>query len=275
MEVGLIVISVLASVTNAAVIIMVIAIKELRTFNNVFVASLAVSDMLTGAVLVPLHLADHYEVSGFLSFTIMISGVLNLCAVTWDRYVAVTDPFGYKDKLQKCHGKLLFAIWTTASLSTLIPLAWDNDITTEYHKWFLILSLLILVLIPYGFIVAAYVRIWLRLRSHAAQMKQVSISNEQREGARRASLEGKTVKVFLVVVSVFLVSWLPVIYMTTVGLMLGRLDLIPPHLSMLSWYTITGSSLINPILYGIMKRDFYVQFRRLCSSIVDPWTSPT
>ncbi|KAK3701532.1 hypothetical protein QZH41_007899 [Actinostola sp. cb2023] len=325
MEEALIVTCVLVVTANVAVITMVIVIRELRTFTNYFVVSLAVSDMLTGVVHIPLLLSEYAKATGFIVFFIMSSGVLNLCAVTWDRYTAVIDPFGYKNKLQKYYKKILIAVWMTSLLFTLIPLAWNADLQSVYHKYFLVVALVVFVIVPYvsiviakvidpfGYknklqkyyrkilivvwmtsflftliplawyvdgksvyhkyflvvalvvfvivpyvsIVIAYVRIWLRLRSHAAMIKKImDITNEQREGARRASLEGKTVKVFIVVASVFLVSWLPVLYMTVVESVLGRPDLVPIQLQQTSLFSVAGSSLLNPLLYALMKRDF-------------------
>ncbi|KAK3751507.1 hypothetical protein QZH41_006836 [Actinostola sp. cb2023] len=256
MEEALIVTCVLVVTTNVAVITMVIVIRELRTFTNYFVGSLAVSDMLSGGVLIPLLLSEYAKATGFIVFFIMSSGVLNLCAVTWDRYTAVIDPFGYKNKLQKYYKKILIAVWMTSLLFTLVPLAWNADLKSVYHKYYLVVALVVFVIVPYVSIVIAYVRIWLRLRSHAIEMKRMDITNEQREGARRASLEGKTVKVFIVVASVFLVSWLPVLYMTVVESVLGRPDLVPIQLQQTSLFSIVGSSLLNPLLYALMKRDF-------------------
>ncbi|KAK3701531.1 hypothetical protein QZH41_007898 [Actinostola sp. cb2023] len=256
MEEALIVTCVLVVTTNVAVITMVIVIRELRTFTNYFVVSLAVSDMLFGGVLIPLLLSEYAKATGFIVFFIMILGVLNLCAVTWDRYTAVIDPFGYRNKLQKYYKKILIAVWMTSLLFTLIPLAWNADLKSVYHKYFLVVALVVFVIIPYVSIVIAYVRIWLRLRSHVIEMKRMDITNEQREGARRASLEGKTVKLFIVVASVFLVSWLPVLYMTVVESVLGRPDLVPIQLEQASLFSIVGSSLLNPLLYALMKRDF-------------------
>ncbi|KAK3701530.1 hypothetical protein QZH41_007897 [Actinostola sp. cb2023] len=256
MEEALIVTCVLVVTANVAVITMVIVIRELRTFTNYFVVSLAVSDMLTGGVLLPMQLTTYFKATGFIVFFIMILGVLNLCALTWDRYTAVIDPFGYKNKLQKYYKKILIAVWMTSLLFTLIPLAWNVDGKSVYHKCYIVVSLVVFVIVPYVSIVIAYVRIWLRLRSHAIEMKRMSIRNEQREGARRVSLEGKTVKVFIVVASAFLVSWLPVLYMTVVVSVLGRPDLVPIQLEQASLFSVAGSSLLNPLLYALMKRDF-------------------
>jgi len=275
MEEVLIVACVLVVTTNVAVITMVIVIRELRTFTNYFVVSLAVSDMLTGGVLIPLRLSEYAKATGFIVFFIMILGVLNLCAVTWDRYTAVIDPFGYKNKLQKYYKKILIAVWMTSLLFTLVPLAWNADLKSVYHKYFLVVALVVFVIVPYVSIVIAYVRIWLRLRSHAAVIKKrMDITNEQREGARRASLEGKTVKVFIVVMAGFLICWLPVLYMTVMdSALVGRPDLIPHQLIPVSLFTIAGSSLVNPLLYALMKRDFKAQWRRIRISSADQQSS--
>jgi len=259
----LIVASILVAIPNAAVIFMIIFNKHFRTFTNYFVLSLAVSDMLTGAVLIPLHIVPYNIVRDFFVFFILMSGSMNLCAVTWDRYIAVTEPFEYKNKLEKYHKKILAAIWVTTILFTLIPVTWGIYKALLIQKCFVAFSFVAFVFVPYVFIIFAYVRIWLRLRSHAAEMARMDVTSEQGEGARRASLEGKTVKVFLVVVSVFLISWLPVIYMTIVQFILERPDLVPEDLSLISLFTIAGSSLVNPILYALMKKDFNAKIRSM------------
>lgn len=259
--------SVLVTLSNAAIILMVVFIKKLRTSTNYFVLSLAISDMLTGAVVLPLNIMSYLPTfTPFLNFFILTSGVLNACALTWDRYLAVMNPFQYKNKIEMQYKKILVAIWSTSVLFTLIPLAWEGDVTLAINRYYSILVLITFIVLPYVLISVAYLRILLRLRSHAAELARISSTREVRERATRASLEGKTVKLFLVVVSIFLLSWVPVIYITVVIDFVRKPRLAPRVLHLVSLFTIACSSLASPIIYAIMKKDFNAMLKSKIAS---------
>lgn len=260
--------SALVAATNVTVICMVVFIKELRTFTNYFVLSLAVSDLLTGISsslqrfrqAIP---AIYDIVIDSLTFLILASGVLSLCAVTWDRYIAVTNPFGYKDKVKRHSKKILIAIWLiTITLFAAGLLVWiTNDSNKISNPWLIVSPLLIFIVIPYTIIVVAYIRICLRLRSHTREMKRMDITNEQREQARRTSLEGRSVKVLIVVVCVFLISWVPIMYQAISSFIFGKI--LDRQLKFVTLLFINGSSIINPILYAFFKKDFQKKLARV------------
>ena len=74
--------------------------------------------------------------------------------------------------------------------------------------------------------------------------------------------EAKVAKVFLAIVIIFVLSWLPVIYMTTVA-SVNRQDLAPVALQKASLLTVALSSLANPLLYAFMKEDFRREFKKV------------
>ena len=76
---------------------------------------------------------------------------------------------------------------------------------------------------------------------------------------------------FLVIVmACFFLSWLPVIYMTLADIVVGRPDLTPEELTLASLFTVGGSSLVNPFLYAVMKRDFKTQLQETRVTRVTP-----
>ncbi|EDO40719.1 predicted protein, partial [Nematostella vectensis] len=243
---------------NVSVCCMVLFLKRLRTFTNYFVASLAVSDILIGGVLLPLNFSGipGYPVSGYIISIVLVSGVANLCAVTWDRYLAILSPLCYTERLRNSYKPVLVITWVFAILYSLLPLAWDANVASIYHKCYLAFSMSVCVIAPYVFIVLAYIRIFQRLRKHMSQLKMFNISKQTRDGARRASIEGKTINVFLLVVSIFILSWAPIIYMTITEYIASRPDLIPHQLPFASLIIVAFASMINPFLYAFMKRDF-------------------
>ncbi|XP_045191314.2 5-hydroxytryptamine receptor 1A-like [Mercenaria mercenaria] len=91
---------------NVLVIIAVISEKRLRKVGNVFIINLAVSDCLVGICVSPL--AITYDITGdwllgdimcdiWVSLDVICctASILNLCAIAYDRYKAITKPMTY------------------------------------------------------------------------------------------------------------------------------------------------------------------------------------
>ena len=85
--------AVLIVVLNVFVCSLVCFNKVPRTYTNWLIVSLAVSDILTGGVLLPVHLTHPSSViSAYLTSTILLTGVANLCSVTHHRYLVIMKP---------------------------------------------------------------------------------------------------------------------------------------------------------------------------------------
>lgn len=95
----------LAVIGNALVVWLITTRRRLRTTANSFIMSLAVADFCIGFLLFPtlftcerwrVSCTVHHErvISSFLSFIIHTSAT-NLCAMTTDRYIAITLPLKY------------------------------------------------------------------------------------------------------------------------------------------------------------------------------------
>lgn len=250
---------------NAIVCVFVVTNIRLRTYTNGFLVSLAVSDILTGGLFFPVHLSgpDSPVASseGYLIAFVLISGVGNICLVTWDRYIAVVKPFTYK-KTVKCHfKKLIIVTWATALVISLLPLTWQTDSNVVIHNVYLFCLMGFFVVIPYAAIFCAYIKISQSLKNHRKRIRKhstISLSS------KRMRSEAKVTKVLLAIVIIFVLSWLPIIYMTTVA-SVNRPDLSPVALQKVSLLTVALSSLANPLLYAFMKEDFRREFKKFSS----------
>lgn len=248
--------------TNAIVCVFVVTNVRLRTYTNGFLVSLAVSDLLTGGLFFPVHLSgpDSAVASseGYLSAFILLSGVGNICLVTWDRYIAVAKPFKYK-KIVKCYfKKLIIVTWATALIISLLPLTWQTNSNVVIHKVYLFCLMGFFILIPYAAVFYAYYQISQYLKKHRQKLQKHSTKGLS---SRKMAAEAKVTKVFLAIVIIFVISWLPIIYMTTVT-SVNRPDLSPIALQKVSLFTVALSSLANPLLYAFMKDDFRREFRK-------------
>lgn len=184
-----------------------------------------------------------------------------MCLVTWDRYIAVAKPFNYK-KIVKCHfTKLIIVTWATALVISLLPLTWQADSNGVIHKVYLFCLMGFFVVIPYAAVFSAYYQIGQHLKKHRRKLRNHSTMSLS---SRKMKSEAKVTKVFLVIVIIFVLSWLPIIYMTTVT-SVNRSDLSPVALQKVSLFTVALSSLANPLLYAFMKEDFRREFKKVSS----------
>ena len=257
------ILSVIIVVANCSVCALVCFNKTLRTYTNWLVLSLAVSDILTGGVLLPFILIKPTSlVTDYFTALILLSGVGNICAVTYDRYVAIIKPLRYQDLAPKFFKEAIVVSWLIPTIYTVLPSAWDKNPTKTIHIVYLVCLELFGVIVPYIFLTVAYVRIFRQVRRSLTTRKE-SV-REQRKERRRISSDAKLAKVFCIVSTAFLLSWLPILYLTTVHDVLDRPDLVPGVLFTISLFTVAASSLVNPLMYAFIKPDFREVIRNFC-----------
>lgn len=264
-DVSLGILSVIIVVTNCSVCALVCFNKTLRTYTNWLVLSLAVSDILTGGVLLPLILIKPTSlVTGYFTTIILLCGVANICAVTYDRYVAILKPLFYPYRAPKFFKRAIVVSWLIPTIYTLLPLAWDKNPTQTIQIVYMVCLEFFGVVVPYIFITFAYVRIFRQVRRSLAMRKDFESAIEQRNERRRISSNAQVAKVFCIVSTAFLLSWLPILYLTTVSFFFNRPDLLPGVLFTVSLFTVASSSLVNPLIYAFLKPDFKVVVRNFC-----------
>ncbi|XP_011154023.2 tyramine receptor 1 isoform X2 [Harpegnathos saltator] len=123
-------------VGNTLVIAAVITTRRLRSVTNCFVSSLAAADLLVGLAVMPpavlLQLTGGtWELGEILcdswvSLDILLctASILSLCAISIDRYLAVTQPLIYsrRRRSKRLAGLMIVAVWITAGAITSPPL---------------------------------------------------------------------------------------------------------------------------------------------------------
>jgi len=265
--VTLTIIGAIITIENLLVCFVVFRYRNLRTFTNGFIVSLAFSDALFGGVLLPLELADKGAAKEYIKSIILQANVFNLLAVTFDRYLAVLVPLRYLEIMDKHFLKLPLAAWITPVLISLIPLSWKNDFNSVAHRVFLFLILILGIVIPYVLILCIYVRIFrevARLVKNlaATAMQNYPVDGRVMEERGRVHSEARVTRIFAVIAAIFVVSWMPVIYMTTVYAV-QRPDLAPQQLETISWFTLVIGSFLNAPIYALFKADFRKTITRM------------
>lgn len=136
-------------VGNSLVIAAVFTYRNLRTVTNTFIVSLAVADLLLGAVVLPFSSVN--EVLGWWPFGrvwcsawlaidvwVCTASILNLCAISLDRYLAISRPFRYPLLMSPTRAKVAVAVVWTLALAICLPplLGWrDSDVATTKQPY--------------------------------------------------------------------------------------------------------------------------------------------
>ncbi|GBL90222.1 putative G-protein coupled receptor No9 [Araneus ventricosus] len=124
---------------NLLVVLAVFASAKLRTVTNFLIVSLAISDLLVGLAVLPYSISlEVLELWIFgelwcqmwlaVDVWLCTASILNLCAISIDRYLAITRPVHYRTIMSTMKVKLLIAaVWILSFIICFPPLVGWND----------------------------------------------------------------------------------------------------------------------------------------------------
>nr|XP_042905902.1 adenosine receptor A1-like [Parasteatoda tepidariorum] len=182
-------VAILAIVGNALVVATFVLERRLRRVTNLYIISLATSDFLVGLVGVPSAVMTKLGLprNSFAFCIVMLSvlvllctvSILNLVAVTLDRYWAILHPFCYKRAMnRRAAGYVILGCWVLGSLVGSLPIfGWNNGPDDSgkcvfipiMHYDFLVLIFFATIVYPALLMAFCYGRIY------AVVLKQVSL----------------------------------------------------------------------------------------------------
>uniref|UniRef100_A0A8B9FA68 Alpha-2B adrenergic receptor n=1 Tax=Amazona collaria TaxID=241587 RepID=A0A8B9FA68_9PSIT len=182
---------------NALVIMAVLSSRALRAPQNLFLVSLAAADILVATLIIPFSLANELlgywyfqktwcEIYLALDVLFCTSSIVHLCAISLDRYWAVSRAIEYNTKRTprriKCS---ILIVWTIAAAISLPPLVYKGEKKAEAGErpqcklneeaWYVLSSSVGSFFAPCLIMILVYLRIYLiarrrhRSRSGAAE----------------------------------------------------------------------------------------------------------
>ena len=135
---SLVEISILAG--NVMVILAVATCRKLRrSVSNLFILSLAVTDLMLAVLILPLSLLNQvlgYWILGevvcglwlLMDITICTASILHLCAISVDRYIAICHPLRYHQLMTKTRSRFIcLGLWLLAFLCSMPVIIWRNS----------------------------------------------------------------------------------------------------------------------------------------------------
>ncbi|XP_047243625.1 trace amine-associated receptor 1-like [Girardinichthys multiradiatus] len=261
---------------NLLVIISVIYFKQLHTPTNYLILSLAVTDLLVGALVLPFSAIlsvrscwySSYllcKMRGFFDMLLCTSSILNLCFISVDRYYAVCHPLTHRSKIN-VHVALTMILVSWAIPALLVIVITVHGIGKDNPSWRCRIFLgtkesttgsIFAFYIPAFIILTIYLKILVVAKKQARR-----IQNTMKSGATVSQMDKKANITLAIIMGVFLMCWTP--FFLSIGFYRMEIftvpDIIIESFKWLGW----SNSMLNPLVYAF----FYRWFRRAFKMII-------
>ncbi|XP_060769146.1 trace amine-associated receptor 4-like [Neoarius graeffei] len=276
---------------NLLVIITISHFKHLHSPTHFIILSLAFVDFMMGCLVMPFSTVRWVEGCWFLGdllcqihssldMTLSIASILHLCLVSVDRFMAITDPLGYKMKVTNgnvavciavsCIFSCMFSFGIVFSKINVVGLdeqmlnPCGGSCVVIFNKEWGIIAPLLNFYIPGAIMTCLYLKIFCVARKQARLISDRTAVLTPGETKKQLSdqRERKAAKTLGIVMGVFLLCWLPFFLTIVIDQFLNYstpLDVFDA----LMWFGYLNS-MFNPLIYGF----FYPRFQKAFKIII-------
>ncbi|XP_041372126.1 octopamine receptor 1-like [Gigantopelta aegis] len=255
---------------------------------NLFLVNLSFVDLgssvfVMGSSFVSL-VADHWPFGQpwcdficMANYLFIVVSMLTLSLISVDRYQAIFHPLRYTGHVTK--RKVLVAIvytWTQGLCISVVPVAfrwieynyWEVVCAIQWYKqqhqavYYVIISFVTSFLIPGMILVVCYGRV-LRL---ACQKSSCDV-NVHLSTTENYSVSRRAIISLLVVVVMFLICMAPFSVTKLYNVTVSKENSLPRYIYLIASLAAFLSSAVNPLIYGILRKDFKEAFDILLKRI--------
>lgn len=298
----IIIVIVTAICGNILVCLAILLNKRLRKTTNYFIFSLAISDLMTAFFSMPFDvesLLNPYQwksgefTCNFWAFMYLISAptsILNLMAVSLDRYFAISSPLRYYNVMKpRIALGAIASIWLySLAFTTVGMVCWPYYDHSVMHglcyfnisPYYSVVSSAVNFILPTLIMCMIYFNIYKIASAHARRIAKqevftsvvplTSCSNEDSGTIQTITSEKKRIKknikaakTIAIIVSTFLLCWMPLTLTSTVGSLCRECLSLNFELFSAMLALAYMNSALNPILYSFFNQEFRESFKKL------------
>lgn len=271
---------------NGLVVAVILRAKKLRSVMNRFVLHLAISDLIVSVLAIPMFLLINFKddiashsyslplckIARFFQYLSPEASMTLLITIGWNRHQAVVHPLNIMS--YRTANKLILAAWIYALLvqspslylTTLMETPVDpaTNQTTKYCSTIPTTTLSGLVyvmflglfgyLIPLAAMIILYAKIYLTVwRRKSGQL------GDSRPVEAYIRSRKKVLKMFLTVIFVFLITWLPLlIYISAIEWSVKKTISNVDYVRLITYSLGLCNSICNPFIYALFNAKFRV-----------------
>ena len=258
-------------VANGLVIFLICRKRALRSLTNMFLTSLAISDLITSLVGLPLLFfclktnIINICVSStiFFRFTAM-SSVCHVILVAFDRYVAIVHTLRQDSIVTtwRAIGAITF-VWLFSFAASVIQLSWygldesslsDYDETEDFDVMYTKACIVLFFAVP--LVLMCYIYGHIFYISFKVTKSDRHMTNALQKESRSAFHEWRGRSVLLIMVVIFAGCWLPFFLAMLGDHMESSQSYSPVWVQRLLAVLYFVPPLLNPLLCTLVKRDF-------------------
>lgn len=284
---------------NVLLFIVIIKKNLLQKVHYYFILSLAVSDFFNALLKISFTIIGkvdrtwyhpHYKFCYFttpLGVLFGAASVFSLSAVAVNRYLLISSPLNYMDRMPSALAKVIVAgIWLGSLVLAIPPVIWresteicqSGKVSEEHHfsevMYFVLALWLFIIVIPGIIMSVSYFKIYLIARHHAEQIKSQTAGMNQSESKTRRR-DVKAAFVLGVIGGIFIFCWLPFFIVQTLHKFGGqKIDGKYFAIFLCVMYT---NSVLNPLLLFLFNAEIRSSFLRVfCQEFprTQPHTQP-
>ncbi|KAM6902100.1 opsin 4xa [Xenentodon cancila] len=269
---------------NALVMYAFYCNKKLRTPPNFFIMNLAVSDFLMAITQSPIFFVNCLykgwifgetgcKIYAFCGALFGITSMINLLAISIDRYIVITKPLqsvGWTSVRRTC--LIIVLVWLYSLAWSLAPLlgwssyipeglmtscTWDYVTSTPANKSYTLMLCCFVFFIPLGIISYCYLCMFLAIRHASRDVEKLGSQLRKSTLMQQQSIktEWKLAKIAFVVIIVFVLSWSPYACVTLIA-WAGYASILNPYSKAVPAVIAKASAIYNPFIYAIIHSKY-------------------
>ncbi|KAM9858038.1 opsin 4xb [Aulostomus maculatus] len=278
------VIGVLGITGNALVMFAFYSNKKLRNLPNYFIMNLAVSDFLMAFTQSPIFFINCLykewvfgemgcKMYAFCGALFGITSMINLLAISIDRYLVITKPLQAIHWSSKRRTTLaIVMVWLYSLAWSLAPLVgwssyipeglmtsctWDYVTYTLANRSYTMMLCCFVFFIPLGIIFYCYLFMFLAIRKTGREVERLGTQVRKSTLIQQKSIrsEWKLAKIAFVVIVVYVLSWSPYACVTLIS-WAGHANILSPYSKAVPAIIAKASTIYNPFIYAIIHNKY-------------------
>jgi len=251
---------------NALVMVAVKTRRRLQTHPNILLACLALTDLMVGLLVQPLHITKSIfllqgkdtqvfcviEVALTMSFAIfMFATVFHLLLMSVERYLAIKHTFTHATVVTKARLVISSAVAWIAAIVLFLVASYSTIVSFINHVTII------------SAIIVLQISVYKEARRHEKQILSQQVSMEARQKFKQEKRALKLITIILV--AIFLCLFLSPIFMFTAWHIFSETFSIEVQTLVrhISFVPVIINSFLNPVIYTVRKKQFRIAFIEL------------